>query len=53
VVRGVAVYPEVDERTAAVPLLRALKKGEVVTATFISDEGKKPEPLATGTYTAP
>lgn len=53
VVRGVAVYPEVDERTAAVPLLRPLKKGEVVTATFVSDEGKKPEPLASGTYTAP
>lgn len=53
VVRGVAVYPEVDERLAVVPLLRPLKRGEVVTATFISDEAKKPEPIASGAFTAP
>lgn len=53
VVRGIAVYPEVDERMAVVPLLRPLKKGETVTATFVSDEARKPAPIATGAYTAP
>lgn len=53
VVRGIAVYPEVDERLAQVPLLRALKKGEMVTATFIADVAGKAGPIASGTYTAP
>lgn len=53
VVRGVAVYPEVDERLAVVPLLRPLKRGETVTAAFVSDEARKPEPIASGTFTAP
>lgn len=53
VVRGIAVYPEVTERMAVVPLLRPLKKGETVTAAFISDDAKKGAPIATGTYTAP
>ena len=53
VVRGIAVYPEVDERLAQVPLLRPLKKGESVTATFIADGAGKAAPIATGTYTAP
>lgn len=53
VVRGIAVYSEVEERMAVVPLLRPLKKGELVTATFVSDEAKKPVPIATGAYTAP
>lgn len=53
VVRGIAVYPEVDERVAVVPLMRPLKKGEGVTAIFTADNAKKAEPIATGTFTAP
>lgn len=53
VVRGIAVYPEVDERVAVVPLMRPLKKGESVTATFTADNAKKAEPIASGTFTAP
>ena len=51
--RGIAVYPEADERQAIVPLLRPLKKGEVVTAIYSVDDGKKPVQIASGTYTAP
>ncbi|MGV3513363.1 MAG: hypothetical protein ACO1OX_15285 [Novosphingobium sp.] len=53
VARGIAVYPEADERQALVPLLRPLKKGEVVTAIYSADDGKKPTQIASGTYTAP
>ncbi len=53
VVRGIAVYPEVDERVAQVPLLRPLKKGETVTATYIADGAGKAAPIASGTFTAP
>lgn len=51
--RGIAVYPEADERQALVPLLRPLKKGEVVTAIYSADDGKKPVQIASGTYTTP
>lgn len=53
VARGIAVYPEADERQAIVPLLRPLKKGEVVTAVYSADDGKKPVEIASGAYTAP
>ena len=53
VARGIAVYPEADERQALVPLLRPLKRGEVVTATYSADDGKKPVEIASGSYTAP
>lgn len=52
IVRGIAVYPELDERIAQVPLLRPLKRGETVTATFIADDAKQAQPVATGTLTA-
>ncbi|MCY1672535.1 hypothetical protein OVA07_16145 [Novosphingobium sp. SL115] len=52
-VRGLAIYPEIAERTATVPLLRPLKRGESVTATFIADDAKKAEPIASGAFTAP
>jgi P pilus assembly chaperone PapD len=51
--RGIAVYPETDERQAVVPLLRPLKKGEQVTAIYSADDGKKAVQIASGTYTAP
>lgn len=53
VVRGIAVYPEVDERVALVPLMRPLRKGEAVTAIFTADNAKKAEPIASGSFTAP
>ncbi|MFY8194188.1 MAG: hypothetical protein ACOVKV_03800, partial [Novosphingobium sp.] len=53
IVRGVAVYAETDERTAVVPLLRPLRKGETVTALYTSDDVRKSAPIASGTYTAP
>jgi len=53
IVRGVAVYAEADERTAVVPLLRPLRKGETVTAIYTTDDVRKSAPIATGTYTAP
>lgn len=53
VARGIAVYPEADERQAMVPLLRPLKRGEVITATYSADDGKKPVEIASGSYTAP
>lgn len=53
VARGIAVYPEADERQAVVPLLRPLKKGEQVTAIYSADDGKKPVQIASGTYSAP
>ena len=51
VARGIAVYPEADERQALVPLLRPLKRGEVVTATYSADDGKKPVEITSGSYT--
>lgn len=53
VARGIAVYPEADERQAIVPLLRPLRKGEQVTAIYSADDGKKPVQIASGAYTAP
>lgn len=52
-VRGVAVYAETDERVAMVPLMRPLKKGERVTASYIADDGAKALPIASGSYSAP
>jgi len=53
VIRGIAVYPEVDERVAQVPLMRPLRKGETVTAIFTADDIRKAQPIASGTFTAP
>lgn len=53
-VRGLAVYPEISERLAKVPLLRPLRKGETVTVTFQAED-TRPEggALASGSFTAP
>ena len=53
-VRGLAVYPEISERLAKVPLLRPLRKGETVTVTFQAEDAR-PEggALASGSFTAP
>lgn len=53
VIRGIAVYPEVDERVAQVPLMRPLRKGETVTAIFTADDIRKAQPIASGTFIAP
>lgn len=52
-VRGLGVYPEISERLARVPLLRALKKGEVLSLAYQADDGGAGGSLATGSFTAP
>ncbi len=52
-VRGLAVYPEVNERLATIPLLRPLRKGEVVTVRYFAEEAKPGTSLASGSFTAP
>lgn len=52
-VRGLAVYPEVSERLATIPLLRPLRKGEVVTVRYFAEEAKPGASLASGSFTAP
>lgn len=51
-VRGLGVYPEVDERLARIPLSRALRKGEAVTVSYFTADGK-PGELARRTFTVP
>lgn len=52
-VRGLAVYPEIAERVAKVPLLRPLRKGETVTLSYLSDDGGASTSMASGSFTAP
>ena len=52
-VRGLGVYPEVAERTARVPLNRALRKGENVTVSYLADDAKPGVAMASGRFTAP
>lgn len=52
-VRGLAVYPEVSERLATIPLLRPLLKGEVVTVRYFAEDAKPGTSLASGSFTAP
>lgn len=52
-VRGLAVYPEVSERLATIPLLRPLLKGEVVTVRYFTEDAKPGTSLASGSFTAP
>ena len=52
-VRGLAVYPEVSERLATIPLLRPLRKGEVVTVRYFAEDAKLGSSLASGSITAP
>lgn len=52
-VRGIAVYPEIDQRDVRIPLVRELRHGEVLSITFVADDGKLGGELARGSYTAP
>lgn len=52
-VRGIAVYPEIDQRDVRIPLVRELRHGEVLSITFIADDGKLGGELTRGSYTAP
>ncbi|PLK27092.1 hypothetical protein C0V78_09505 [Novosphingobium sp. TH158] len=51
-VRGLAVYPEVTDRIAGVPLLRALRKGETVTVSYFAEDQKPGTAMASGSFTA-
>jgi P pilus assembly chaperone PapD len=52
-IRGIGVYPEVDQRVAQVPLIRTPRRGEALTVTFLSDDGKATSELARGSFVAP
>lgn len=52
-VRGVAVYPELDQRDVRIPLAREPRRGETLSITFFADDGKPGGELARGSYTAP
>ena len=52
-VRGIGVYPEVDVRAARIPLTREPRRGEALTITFFSDNGKVASELARGSFIAP
>lgn len=51
-VRGIGVYPEIAGRSARVPLMRALRRGETVTVRYFTEDARPGEALATGTFTA-
>lgn len=50
-VRGVAVYPELDAREVRIRLQREPRGGEALSVTFAADDGKASE-LARGSFTA-
>ncbi len=52
-VRGLAVYPEIDSRRVAIPLMRVPQSGETVSVTFISDDPQLPNLRPTGTLIVP
>lgn len=52
-VRGIAVYPEIDQRIAKIPLMREPRHGEVLSVAFVADEAKAGGELAQETYTVP
>lgn len=52
-VRGIAVYPELEERLVRIRLVRDLRIGETVNLFFAADEGKAGNDLARGSFTAP
>lgn len=52
-VRGVAVYPEIDERAMRLPLTRELRSGEKVTITYSNDEGNSRTVLTAASFTVP
>ncbi|WP_122464523.1 MULTISPECIES: fimbria/pilus periplasmic chaperone [Brevundimonas] len=52
-VRGVAVYPEVERRTVVAPLAEAVAPGEPLTLIYRDDDARPGETLATVTLLAP
>ena len=52
-VRGLAVYPELDQRDVRIPLARELRHGETLSVTFFADDGKPGGELARGSFIAP
>lgn len=50
--RGVGVYPEIDERRVAVPLLQTPKAGETLFVTYRADADGASRELANGTIVA-
>lgn len=52
-VRGIAVYPELDERMVRIRLTREPKRGEALNLYFAADDGKPGNDMARGSYIAP
>lgn len=52
-IRGIAVYPELDERKVALQLTREPRRGETIVVTFYADDPQLRGLQATGRYTAP
>jgi hypothetical protein len=52
-VRGIAVYPEVNRRTVAIPLPQPPVAGQVLTVVYRDDDAERGEVLATATLVAP
>lgn len=52
-VRGVAVYPEIERRTAIAALPRPLSPGETVTVVYRDDDARPGEVLGWATLVAP
>jgi P pilus assembly chaperone PapD len=51
--RGIAVYPELDQRELRIPLAREPRRGEDLSVIFIADDGKLGGELARGSFSAP
>lgn len=52
-VRGVGVYPEIDQRVVRVPLARRPQTGESMTISFVDAEGNDAQPLAAESFIMP
>lgn len=52
-IRGIAVYPEIDRRQVRVRLTRELRHGEALTTTFFVDDGKPGSELARTSFVVP
>ena len=52
-IRGIAVYPEIERRQVRVALIREPRRGETLTATFFVDDGRPGSELARKSLTVP
>lgn len=53
VLRGVAVYPEVERRSVTVPLTEDVRPGDILSITYRDDDAAKGRTLASASLAAP